>query len=350
MRILHVIDALDGQGNARQVELLAIALAQDGVAIEVCCLGSASRQVDRLHAAGIAVHVLGWRRWLNAPALWTLRHLIRGRSFDVIHAWRLPALRVLAVVAPEALPRALVSGLSPGARFNWYDRRLLGRVRSVTIGNDADRRAWQQHGLVGRRCVRAPITLAARQITGENWAAPYPRRIGCTGRLERGRGFREAIWAVDVLRYVFPDVHLLITGAGPYRPDLEAMIERLGIRNAHLLGDSVDPAELLAAADVCWVPSRSNVGRQAALEAMAAGRAVVASDVPCLRDVIRDGETGCLVPPGEPVALARRTRALLQDPARRARLGEAARTDVLQQCAVERGAASWRVLYNDLTA
>ena len=49
---------------------------------------------------------------------------------------------------------------------------------------------------------------------------------------------------------------------------------------------------------------------------MAAGQPVVASDVPCLRELIRDGETGCLVPPGAPIALARRTRALLQDPAR----------------------------------
>ncbi len=177
-----------------------------------------------------------------------------------------------------------------------------------------------------------------------------PRRIACAGRLERGRGFRQAIWAVDILRYVFPDVQLFIAGSGPRRPDLQAMIERLNIDNAHLVGDAVEPAQLLADADVCWVPSRTDHGRQAALEALASGQAVVASDVPCLRALIRDGVTGCLVPPGDPVALARQTRALLHDAALRERLGQAARAEILARFALDKVATQWHRLYNDLAA
>src|SRR5207247_59213 len=97
-------------------------------------------------------------------------------------------------------------------------------------------------------------------------------------------------------------------------------------------------------------PSRIDRGRQAALDAMAQGRAVVASDVPCLRELIRDGETGCLVAPGDPVALARRTRALLGNPELCARLGQAARADVLARFSLAQVVQRWQRLYNDLAA
>ncbi len=83
---------------------------------------------------------------------------------------------------------------------------------------------------------------------------------------------------------------------------------------------------------------------------MALGCAVVASDVPGLRALIRDGATGCLVPPGEPVALARQTRALLADPATCDRLGAAVRSEAAARYALPLVAARWHALYNDMAA
>ena len=140
------------------------------------------------------------------------------------------------------------------------------------------------------------------------------------------------------------------SGAGPRRPALQEMVDRLAIRNAHLLGNQIVTTEVLAAGDVCWVPTRIDRGRQAALEAMAMGRAVVASDVPCLRELIRDGETGYLVPPGDPVAIARRTRALLRDPELCTRVGFAAQKEVRARFGLPRVATRWHGLYNDVAA
>jgi glycosyltransferase involved in cell wall biosynthesis len=351
MRILHLIDALDGSGSARQLQLLAPALVRAGIALEICSIGPPSQQAADLRDSGIAVHVLGWTRWLDAGALWRLRELVRG-GFDLVHVWRLAALRPLAVVASEMLPRTIVSGrLARSSAPRWWDRQALGRVRCTIVAREEDRQHGCQRGLTNALC-QTLVTAVARTpaTTVPSWAAPYPQRVVCTGRLERGHGFREAIWAVDILRYVFPNVHLLIAGAGPFRGDLDSMIQRLNIHNAHLLGDAVDPAELLGVAQVCWVPSRTDCGAQAALEAMAQGQAVVASDVPCLRALIRDGETGCLVRPGDPVALARRTRALLADPALARRLGDAARADVASRFNLPLVASRWHALYNDLAA
>jgi len=353
MRILHVIDSLDAGGSAQQVRLLAPTLAGDGCTVDVCCLGSGGPIVEELRRGGVAVHVLGWTRWLDAAALWELRRLVRTGGHDVIHVWRLAALRVVAMVARESLPRIVVSSPLPShGQLTWWDRWVLRRVKCVALAGEAERQRCMQDGLSDVRWqgVPAAVALDRRSASAVAWATRYPRRIACAGRLERGRGFREAIWAVDILGQIFPDLHLLIAGAGPRRPALQEMIDRLAIRNAHFLGDSIVTANLLAAADVCWVPTRIDRGRRAALEAMAMGRAVVASDVPCLRELIRDGETGYLVTPGDPVAIARRTRALLRDPKLCARVGCAAQEEVQARFGLPRVATRWHCLYNDLAA
>jgi glycosyltransferase involved in cell wall biosynthesis len=351
MKILHVIDTLDRGGSARQVRLLAPALASAGCAVEVCCLDLGSRHVEALRAAGIRVHVLGWTRWLDATALLELRRLVRGSGYDTIHVWRLAALRCVAVAARETLPRVVVSSPLPRTgRLNWWDRWALRRVRCIALAGESERQQCADNGLadLSWQTVSAAVPLEGHSPPS---AVPsYPWRIACAGRLERGRGFRESVWAVDILRQVEADAHLLIAGAGTRRPDLREMIDRLAIDNAHLLDPKVDAAELLAVADVCWVPSRVDAGRQTALEAMALGRAVVASNVPCLRELIRDGATGCLVPPGDPVALARRTLALLRDPELRERLGQAARQEVRARCGLAQVVSRWQGLYNDFAA
>jgi D-inositol-3-phosphate glycosyltransferase len=96
----------------------------------------------------------------------------------------------------------------------------------------------------------------------------------------------------------------------------------------HHLPARSDAAALLAHADVVWVPSRSECGRQVLLEAMGAGRPVVASALPGLAALVSDGVTGLLTPPGDPPTLARQTRRLFDDPEFAKRLGDTARQSV----------------------
>jgi len=111
------------------------------------------------------------------------------------------------------------------------------------------------------------------------------------------------------------------------------------------LGPQEDMADLLARATLVWVPSLGDTGLHFTLEAMAAGKPVVATNVPSLREIIVDGQTGFLIAPGDKVALARRTRELLRDPELARRMGEAARRRALAFSAdrfVERSAAVYR--------
>lgn len=355
MRLLHILADLDESDFARQVFSLAPAFSRLGHSVEVCSIRTGDREASPLRDRGVSVQSLGWRRWLDSGALWQFRRLIR-HEWDAIHVWGLSALRAVAWVAQSALPRVVVSSPWPErGGLRWWDRRVLQRTRCIVVSGESERQRCMRERLdsVPWHLIPPAAPYAEPAAQAKDEAAPAwqrgPTYIACASPLERGRGYREAIWAADILHHIFPDLHLLIAGSGPRKADLACMIASLEIGNAHLVGD-VPWAELLGTAELCWVPSRVDVGRQTALEAMALGRAVIASDVPCLRELIRDGETGCLVPPGEPVALARCTRTLMLDPALRDRLGAAAREHVQAHFSLPQVAARWLGLYDDLRA
>jgi glycosyltransferase involved in cell wall biosynthesis len=192
-------------------------------------------------------------------------------------------------------------------------------VVAVGAGEASALRAYE---LTGPGLAVVPPAVAA---TASRSAGPADT-IVCLGPLEPGKGHLEAMWAFDVLHYLYPGLRLVVAGDGPERPRLERFRRQLGMPGqVELTGPVADPGVLLATAAVVWVPSRGVAGVQAALEGMAHGVPVVASRLPGLAEVVADGETGVLVPPGDVLALARQTRLLLDDAPRRVRLGAAGR-------------------------
>src|SRR5260370_273573 len=139
------------------------------------------------------------------------------------------------------------------------------------------------------------------------WSAPSRPTPSMPGAAPKG--LREAVWALDILRHVYDDLHLVIAGAGPDRPRVEAFARSVGAgARVHFTGPCADLGPLLARADLVWVPSLADRGRSAAAEAMGAGRPVVAARWPGLAEVVEDGVTGHLVPPDDKAALARQSR------------------------------------------
>ena len=134
------------------------------------------------------------------------------------------------------------------------------------------------------------------------------------------------MWAFDILKYVYADLYLLLIGDGPARRDLQRFTRAIRADDrVRWLGDRSAVPELLAQVDILWVPSHADRGRNAALEAMSAGRPVVASRLPGLGEIVVDEKTGFLVGRGDKAALARRTHFLLKEEQLRAQFGEAGR-------------------------
>ena len=123
---------------------------------------------------------------------------------------------------------------------------------------------------------------------------------------------------------------LLLVGDGPEREGVERVVAALGVeRHVAFLGERSDLGPLLAQADLFVLPSEQESFGLAALEALASGLPVVASRVGGLPEVVRDGETGRLVPPRDPPALAAAVLELLGDGARRAAMAREAREDAV---------------------
>jgi glycosyltransferase involved in cell wall biosynthesis len=339
-RILFVIPSLDFGGAARQLTLLASGLPGEEFTRRVCVLGQGGSWAETLRKAGVEVDVFSWRHFLDPRPLLALRRAMRAFRPDLIHAWHLPA----------AWPAAL-AGLGGGARLvvSWpflvrhhgrtlsrLDRLLLARACAVTVPSAYEAERSRRLGLPADR-----IVMIAPGIGPLDTPAAGPAELGLPnsvrliaglGPLEPHKGFRDAVWALDILRGLHDNLHLLLIGRGPERYRLEQFARAVGSRDRiHFAGARENVGPLLAAAEVVWVPDRVEGSLDAALEAMSAGRPVVASRLPGLAELVVDGETGLLVPPGDKAALARQTRRLLDDSALRQRLGEKGRQRAAEQ-------------------
>jgi glycosyltransferase involved in cell wall biosynthesis len=176
-----------------------------------------------------------------------------------------------------------------------------------------------------------PASPEMRQLLG---AQEGDLLIVSVGRLARVKGFEHLIEAASRLK----GVTLAIVGDGELRPELERLVQTSSARVV-LAGQLARArvAEALAAADVVVVPSVvDNRGRvdsttSTALEALASGRPLIATSVGGIPEVVRDGETGLLVPQKDPVALAAAIEQLRADAELRERLSRRAREFAVQR-------------------
>ncbi|HZV05692.1 MAG TPA: glycosyltransferase [Gemmataceae bacterium] len=340
--VLFVIPSLEYSGAARQLYLLAAGLPRESFRVCVAVLGTETPWVESLRGEGVEVQVLGWRRPLDAAPFLALRRLMKSIRPDVVHVWGSTALRAVVLTGSRAVNRLLVSAaLSFAQRPSRLDRWLLSRVEGVIAFGNAEAERYRRLGVAEPRLsVMSPAMpiptnpVKPAEIPG---VTVNDRVLLGLGPIEQHKGFREAVWAFDILRHLYDNVHLVLVGEGPDRPRVEQFARQIGVReHVHFTGNCAELAPFLYRAAMVWVPSLRGGGVGAALEAMVAGRPVVASRLSDLAEVVVDGETGYLVEPNNKAALARQTRLLLDDPERRERMGAAGQERVREHFPVNR--------------
>jgi glycosyltransferase involved in cell wall biosynthesis len=188
------------------------------------------------------------------------------------------------------------------------------------------------------------VVVVPNGVDPARFPAPAPREPGrpftvaFVGTLKPWHGLDVLVDAFSLLRRQVHDARLLVIGDGPGRAPLELALAGVGAADAAHLPGAVAPADvgrLLAGADAAVAPYPGDDANYFSplkvFEGMAAGLPVVASRVGQLPELIRDGRTGLLVAPGDPEALAASLVELAHAPARRARIGAAAREHVLRE-------------------
>jgi glycosyltransferase involved in cell wall biosynthesis len=357
VRLLLVANFADRVGGGEE-SLLALARGLNRERFHPHAVVPADGDVaDALRALGIPVTLLA----LPPLRPWSLRA-----------AWRsLRALRSLLVAADVRLVH------THGSRGTLYAGLAARRPRVPVIWHVriADRDPWLD-GLLLRlstrviaiskavesrfdgRCQADKVCVVYNGVDPAYWAPPEPRaRTGapptvlCVGRLSPEKGQATLLQAVPLVRRQVPSARFLFVGAevAGEAERLRGVAEILGVRDAvEFRRWMPDPRPAFGEADLIAVPSRSEGFGRVLVEAAFLAIPAVASRVGGIPEVVVDGQTGLLVPPDDPAALAHALATLLRDPDLRHAMGQAAREHALARFTIRQHVGSVEGVYAKL--
>lgn len=310
---------------------------------------------ERLRALGIESHPapspLGTR---DVGAVLRFAGTLRQRKVDVFHAHKTypPACRFGLLAAVLARCEVVVSTdqlRSPGIPPR--RQRCLLRLLSARMNRHIAVSTSLKQYLVNQLKFRADkVRVIPNWVDPDRFGGAFDRAsvrrdlaippdavvLGCVARFHEQKGHRHLVAATATLIQRHPELRVLLIGDGATRGDVETQVRTLGlVPSVHFLGQRDDVPALLVAVDILVLPSQYEGLPVSVLEAMASRKPVVATAVDGTVEALADGQTGLLVPPGDPTALTEALDLLIRRPDVRASMGAAGRSRVLQHYAVE---------------
>jgi glycosyltransferase involved in cell wall biosynthesis len=327
--------------------------------------GEAAR---RLAESKFEVEALRMRGEADPIAVVRLAKRLRRRRPDVLHCHTSHA-HALGALAARMVPRASrpVVIVSRRVDFSIYRHSFLhlsgfkyrhGLDRIVCV-SEAVRAVLRKDGLDDARLrvvrsaidpvrVRGAPRVDVRARLGLPAGVPVVLAVGA---LVGHKGHRHLVDALPALAARVRGVRVVIAGEGPLRPDLEAQAKALGVETTLVLAGQVDDLPgWFHDVDVLAMPSTDEGLGTSVLDGMSVGLPVVASRAGGIPEMVRDGEEGLLVAPGDAAALAAALGRVLEDAALRARLGAAARRRVDEAFPVDRMVDETIAVYREALA
>jgi glycosyltransferase involved in cell wall biosynthesis len=311
VKVLHVHRIGGIGGSERHLLTLLPALAERGVDVRFLGLDDPSRAPDPFYEAlPVPYERLTAPRDVDPRLAFRVWRAVR--SADLVHTHLVHADVYGALGARRLVSTKHNDDPFRAGAFRFVERALAHRASRVIAITQA--LAHFQVERVGLPADKVEVIHYGLddppQAWGRNPPDPVPadaRVLLCVCRLEPQKGVDIAIRALEKV----PDAHLVVLGEGPQRAELE----QLAGDRVHLLGRVPDVAAWLRRADVLVHPARWEGFGLALLEAMLASLPVVATQVSSIPEIVVDGETGLLVPPDDPSALAAAVKRVLADPA-----------------------------------
>lgn len=359
--LMQVTYSLGVAGSELVARDLALRLHSSALHCSVCAVDFGGPLADDLTHAGIPALVMGRRPgfdWRLVVRFYTLFRRMRPDIVQTHHLGQLVYAGPGARLAGASLVHVEHEYFSlMGAR----SRRLmasLGRLcqRFVAVGEEVRAFLVKEIGLPADR-----VRVIANGIDLDAYPCHPPgsradlglpdgvRLVGCVARLEVDKAHETLLSAFAAGLAHDRAVHLVLVGDGSLRGSLGERARALGLaERVHFLGVRRDVPTLLPHLDVFVLPSLREGLPVALLEAMAAARPIVATGVGEVSRVVLDGDTGLSVAPGDPDALGRALRRLLDDRALASRLGCAARRHVETHFSLDRTVRGYREVYEEL--
>ena len=327
----------------------------------VACLFRDGWLRERCEQAGIETHVLRLSGKLDLCWLRMFARLVRQHDVKLIHAHEFGA-NTYGAMAARLLGIPLVATVHGRYYYAEYaTRRWAYRIVShiatmvavsedvkrflVQVTGTAERRIRVVHNGIGR--VAPPSADEVDRRRSALGIAAGDRIVGVVGSLYGVKGHRFLLDAAPQILDACRSTTFVLVGRGELEAELRAHATRLGLdRQVRFLGFRDDARELLSLFDVFALPSLSEGLSVALLEAMAAGKPVVATNVGGNPELITNGETGLLVPPGDVPSLAAAIGRLLKDPGEARRLGENGMSRVTKSFGLESMIGGYQAIYD----
>lgn len=363
VRLLQLIPGLPVGGAERMLLQLVTHLDRARYDITVVALHRQDTAMERdFAAAGFEVLYLEKRLGFDARMFGRIARVLRRVRPDLVHTHR----PVLAYALPSLLGR--LRRRTVHTVHNLAEREVTGAARRghwlairagaapVAICQSVADSIWSVYGVRPRALIPNGVPVATfsapavpRRAWREREGIPEDAIVlACVARLSAQKNVGALLQALAAQR-PRTDLMLLLCGEGEERGQLEAGARRLGIAGrVRFLGSRADIPELLAASDLFVLPSLYEGHPLSVMEAMAAGLPVLATAVGGVPEVVRPGETGLLVPPGDVAALAAAMGRLADDAGERLRLGREGARVAAERFDVSRMAAAYDGLYQEL--
>jgi glycosyltransferase involved in cell wall biosynthesis len=354
IKLLYVIGTLEVGGTERQLVEIVSRLDRTRFEPVVCCLSAGGPLEERLRREGITVHVVGFRGFSVVRnlakvirQLIRLVRVVRAEAPVIVHGllfWAYVlgtfAARLVRVPVVIASRRSLGHFKAGKTHYLWIERAANAMTDLIIANSEAVRAdVLRQEQVPARKVIVIYNGLdAERYQVGADQAlrsslrlAPGTAVVAVIANFIHYKGYEYFLdaWSAVVRRC--PDAVALLVGDGPLRASCEQRASAAGLGpRVRFLGTRPDVPRLLALADVLVHPSTEEGFSNAILEAMAAGRPVVAAAVGGNPEAIVNGETGLLVPARDSRSLADAIVWMIEHPADAKRFGEAGRRRVAE--------------------
>jgi len=343
IRVLHTEWSLGWGGQEIRIMAEMKAFRERGIHMQLACRRE-SRIAAAAAEAGFRVDHLPFAGRLDPVTILGLRRLARECSCNIIHthsskdswcgalAGKLGGIRV---IRSRHLSSEVKPGLNARLVYNWLPDAVISSGRHIrdhlvdNCGCDAGRHYSVPAGADHHRFSPEVDTTAVRTLLAGREQGRHV--IGIVAVLRSWKGHRVLLEACARLAREMPDFILLIVGDGPLRDQIPAWIAELGLgERVVLAGHRDDVAACMKVMSVCVLPSLKNEATSQVMpQAMLVGTPVICSSAGGLTEVVHDGETGRVVPPGDAVALATALRDCLGEPEKSAAMARRAREHAL---------------------
>ncbi len=372
MKILHILgDSQWGGGSAG-----TLAMAQTGLragwAVDLLTTDTATIEAARKRGLGV-VDLDVIRRsihpWRDLKGLWRLSIFLKNAGYDLVHTHTSKAGFVGRIAATLARVPVIVHTMhgfaiheaSPAVErhaYAWLETFAARCCHRIVTVSHFHRRWALELGIASDHKVVAipngvperPPASGREEVRKSLGLSGHHFAVLSTSRIAAGKGLEDLIRAVTLLDDESTDrARIFFAGEGPLQAELEKLVRRLRVeRVVRFLGFRSDIPDLLGAADIVALPSLREGLSMALLEAMAAGKPVIATAIGGIREATKDGECAILVPVQDAAAIAAAITELVVHPDRAARLGQRGREIYGQEYTVERMTSQYLRVYQEL--